>query len=213
MTKMSMALRHGEPFAGAGLALVLAVLTVLVPRSLAADDLSSAADRYDIEFIIFQRTASIAVAPEIPGVPGVMATDGNRQPQAAPSPTSLAPEQLRLAGAAAALRRGPNSRVIYHGGWSQTLGGATSAVPSALPEKAREAGAEGTLTVWKERFLHAEVAIALPAPAGASGENAVIRQGRRLRSGELHYFDSPAVGVILSMRPSAASTTTSAPTR
>ena len=59
----------------------------------------------------------------------------------------------------------------------------------------------GSIKLYRERYLHALVDIALQTPEGVANESQRIRQGRRLRGQAVQYFDNPALGVIVSARP------------
>jgi len=61
----------------------------------------------------------------------------------------------------------------------------------------------GTITVWRQRFLHAELDLLL-RPAGGTDE-VRLRQRRKMRSRELHYVDHPKLGVLIYATPVGAS--------
>ena len=92
--------------------------------------------------------------------------------------------------------------LLAAGGWHQPVpprdqpfpllaqfGPADSSAPSVL---------EGTFAVTLGRYLHFEARLLLrPAQDGA----ALLLEKRRMRSGERHYLDHPAFGVIVSIKP------------
>lgn len=81
---------------------------------------------------------------------------------------------------------------------SSTPLAATSLLPSPLrPELS------GDIQVALDHYLLVDMALKLDVPQ-ADGEADIIktlRQKRRLKSGELHYFDNPAMGVLMQIRP------------
>ncbi len=124
----------------------------------------------------------------------------------------------------AVLRRAERYHPLYHAGWLQPgLSEARSvAVPIPLywqppsPEM-KTAGAApaprppvyGLVRVFRERYLHAAVDLRLERryaepeadlEALLRAPRHIMRQHRRLRSGELHYLDHPRLGVLLSVR-------------
>lgn len=56
----------------------------------------------------------------------------------------------------------------------------------------------GTITLYRSRYLHLSFDLSYLAEEGAGF---VIRQRRRMRSSELHYLDSPGLGVIALVVP------------
>jgi len=67
---------------------------------------------------------------------------------------------------------------------------------------------EGILTLSRHRYLHADVDLLLRRPDGVdpvSGTTARrtyrLQAHRRMRSGELHFIDHPAMGVLIKVTP------------
>ncbi len=179
-------------------ALLAALLALLAPAAGAAGS-SSAPAATEVEIVIFRHLDQRGNSPEVPPMP--------TQPGgAAPTPTApagvrmLAPASLRLADVVARLRRASAYQVLYHGGWSQPVESQQQATPSPLPADAQQAGLSGTITLYRERYLHALVDISLPATGNTAEKDWHIRQGRRLRGNALQYFDHPAFGMILAVR-------------
>lgn len=57
---------------------------------------------------------------------------------------------------------------------------------------------EGTLSIRRSRYLHADLDLLLQSEDGSLVRN---RQSRRLRTSELHYLDHPLVGALLRITP------------
>lgn len=134
--------------------------------------------------------------------------------------------QLKKEAGIIASRR--NWRVLLHTAWQQTAGApaqATAVILSGGKAFGVHHELEGAFTLSVERFLRADVnlwlsrfssgaeassTIALPNPPGAIADGAtnevatqtvLLREQRRLRSGELHYFDHPRLGLIVLVTP------------
>jgi hypothetical protein len=125
---------------------------------------------------------------------------------------TLSTAQYRLAGVDAALARSRGYELIRHVGWTQaaTPRGAGLAVELAD----MRAGGEplrGTVGLERGRYLHLRLDLAYtPAapPSSLLGEGAgsgpvtfTLRQNRRVKAFERHYFDHPAFGVIAMVSP------------
>lgn len=120
--------------------------------------------------------------------------------------------------------------ILFHAAWRQPVDTATRAT-GVLVEGGRSAGGHrelsGYIALSAENYLHIDVnlwlsqfaasgelpadAPTLPLPNGiiadTGSESAaisklfVLSQRRKLRSGELHYFDHPRFGALISVRP------------
>jgi len=150
---------------------------------------SLAATQYDIEVVVFEYIVPSdggefwppnAVVPE--------PLDSRGYPAA----------QRRLGGAVARLRQSPEYRVLVHRAWRQP-GISQSAAKPILLQSEDGYNLAGTITVWRQRFLHAQLDVLLRP---ADGTDAVrVRQRRKMRSKELHYLDHPKLGVLIYATP------------
>ena len=106
---------------------------------------------------------------------------------------SLAPHMRRLA------RQRP---ILAFGSWQQALPPRDSPEPLVLqagePDAARRYPLEGTLAATIGRYLHFAARLQWQLPDGGI---ALLTEQRRLRSGELHYLDHPAFGVLVQLEP------------
>ncbi len=104
-----------------------------------------------------------------------------------------------------ALARSPQHRVLFHAVWRQPIGDPGSAVPIAVGG-GDEGGAE-ELRGWlalnfnanRDRVIF-QADLRLTDYAAGSRTYA-MRQQRELRSGEFHYLDHPAIGVVVQIVP------------
>lgn len=77
-------------------------------------------------------------------------------------------------------------------------------MPVPLPPEAAQAGLQGSVTLFRERFLHLVLDISLAEPDADPALAARISQSRRVRGRSWQYFDHPRFGVIVSVRAPAA---------
>ncbi len=148
----------------------------------------------------------------------------------------LGTESMQLKREADAIASRRNWRVLLHTAWRQPVedtGRATAIVISGGKQHGIHHELEGAFTLgFAERWLHAdtqlwlsrfgnnEAAFAptkLPNPPGAIAQPddgntnpptqvVVLQEQRRLRSGELHYFDHPKFGLVVLVTPVTART-------
>ena len=186
--------------------LTLPVLVLL----LAAAAAQAAPDLYDVEVILFSN------APAGGDTELVSQGDGGAMPARTAFPagdfTELSAGDYQLNNIQGGLAAASGYRVLFHRAWRQLAYDRANAV--AYPVRAQaEYGREsvtGTISLIKERYLHLDVDLlmtarsATPAPAaGEPGSRPVFRlaEKRRIKSGELHYFDHPRFGLIARVTP------------
>jgi Peptidoglycan-binding protein, CsiV len=164
--------------------------------------------------------SDVARAGDQPPSQGGTAPDGTPADNAAPPENEftfrvLRPEELQLTSQYRTLTRLQAYHPLVHGGWVQ-LG-----LPDneALPVDVGVLGVtnpSGTIRLSLTRFLHVKLDLSYvegqPAQAGsAPAQGALAEQPlptryhlsaeRTTRSGELHYFDHPAFGVLIKVTP------------
>ncbi len=134
---------------------------------------------------------------------------------AAPEFLQLLPAQFKLTETWYTLNEVEAYEPVLHIAWLQAARAETEAVPYDLVLTAADPDVlTGTLTLYKQRFLHLDVDLTMrdaddPADNSASGfwsrfsfvlddETVVYRinQSRRIRGDTLQYFDHPQFGVI-----------------
>lgn len=141
----------------------------------------------------------------------------------------LPADAMQLNREATALSQRRNIRVLVHQAWLQPVEDPTRA-KSIFISGGKQFGAhhelEGTFALGVEHFLQADAnlwlsrfgngatadgnALVLPNPPGAINEGSaqpnvaqivVLQEQRRMRSGELHYFDHPKLGLLVLATP------------
>lgn len=141
----------------------------------------------------------------------------------------LAPEtDLRLRSAAQRLENSGRYRVLMTAGWYQSFPPNYDGEPMqiAVGDWLADAGhreVEGHITIDRQRYLHVGVHLnhwtagsssAYPVQGDTSGNELQpasttaraelltwIRETRRMRSEEIHFLDSPTIGVLVFFRP------------
>ena len=174
-----------------GLLCVLVVLDCFGTRAVAAN-------RYDVEVIVFRQLAASDDGEQWPMNTTVADNRFARTPLQQ-GLENLPDSQFALNGIADALQRSGAYQVLVHRIWRQDAYDRHSAVPYLLHTAAGSSGREvdGSITLIRERYLHLSVDLTLTSP------DALYRldETRRMRSGELHYFDNPRFGVIARVTP------------
>jgi hypothetical protein len=140
-------------------------------------------------------------------------TTEKKEPAKTPPQTRvLDQDALELSSAVARLNRLNAYTVLAHGGWIQEGLSEEEATPIEI-WILDSLNPMGTIKLHLSRFLHLTIALdfyaeeALPRKTADSLENITlipaheIRATRRARSGELHYFDHPAFGLLVSVKP------------
>ncbi len=176
---------------------------------------ASAADarQFDIELLIFRHLVSndegeVWPDPYADWPPEDFAPDS----PASPAVTWLPAAQYRLGPHQASLRSSAGYRPLVHMAWRQDVPDRRSALPLRLPvERLREGTAfiDGSATVAVERYLHLTLDLTLHADSTAPQDQSLFEEPdiyplvetRRMRSGEIHYFDNPRFGVLALITP------------
>lgn len=99
---------------------------------------------------------------------------------------------------------------LMHIGWIQPARNTDESKPYRFePSTTDETGISGTITLYKERFLHLEIDLSLetesrpvrtplfPGPGNSETPDVFkLTESRRIRGTTTHYFDSPQFGLI-----------------
>jgi len=178
-------------------------------------------------------------APQEPAATAYDDTGSLFPAQPAPSETAesagtwyrfLEPDELTLGSALARLGRLDAYTPLLHGGWSQPTLLEDEAIPLELALFG-QLQPSGSIRLHRSRFLHLTIDVSLqsdyryhqapispdavwPLAEFVGPTKYTIRTQRRIRSGELHFFDHPAFGILVIVRPAPeepATDTTRAP--
>lgn len=150
---------------------------------------------FDVEIIVFRHLNADQAERMVDRV--ASATDSAATPAPAPRRVrseTLPPAALRLGDINERLMRSSEWSPILHAGWRQPVESRESAGAMPVAGSRRGAYVSGTARMSLERFLRLELDLQLD---DGSGESYRLEQARRLRSGQVHYFDHPQFGVIV----------------
>lgn len=150
----------------------------------------------------------------------VIDSDGNRSSDL----NLVSPTNMSLADAARRLENSGNYRVLGQAAWVQRFPPNYRGEPlrlelgNLLPGTGHRA-VEGTIQIERQRFLHVNTSLnhwrpstnAVPVQENNDMESATpvaggkelvtwIRENRRMRSQELHFLDSPTIGILVFFR-------------
>jgi hypothetical protein len=168
---------------------------------------------YDVEIVVFRNLAP-SDGGERWNTPAMNATAYQRSfPQ--DQFTELAYRLYRMNGIVRALENSRNYQVLYHRAWRQLAYNKQNSVAYPIEteiESGKRNSVQGWVRLIRERFLHLDIDLFLMAnPGHAAGATTAriplyqLDEKRRIRSGELHYFDHPRFGIIARVTPYQAS--------
>ncbi|HXQ63436.1 MAG TPA: CsiV family protein [Steroidobacteraceae bacterium] len=169
-----------------------------VPEVLAEAPPPPGSARYHVEIIVFRQPGPAPTAVPAGPLPVTAAIPGRVTP--------LPDSDWHLASVAAALERRSGYVLLAHAAWDAivpTNGRTTAHLEDVLPGNLLLAGA---VAVQRGQHLFLGVDIDYRPPSGAVPEGATysLRERRRIKFGERHYFDHPAFGVIVEVTPARA---------
>jgi len=194
--------------------LVLIVSVLVAPAVIAGTE--AAPREYEIELLIFRNLVENDDGEVWPVDYADWLEDSvdSEQPDTVTETavTWLPKAQFRLTAQRNALARSAPYRPLAHLAWRQVVPGRQQAKPVELPSwnnNPDRAYVDGLVRVTVERYLHLDLDLRLHLPDSAvqatPQEYGVpeirLRQQRRMRSKELHYFDHPRFGVIALITP------------
>lgn len=189
----------------------LALVAVLMPAGKALAQ--TPADFYRAEVVIVERLvnpsaveeqmADMPVEAPLSGIRSLWVEDanGNRV-----SDIRLAGRnELHLNQAAARLQNSGNYRVLATAGWYQSFPQNYNGSPMRIAvgdwlDSAGQRAVEGHIEIDRQRFLHVNVHLNHWQDGEQPELITWIRETRRMRSEEIHFIDSPTIGVLVFFR-------------
>jgi len=173
-----------------GLIYVLAALCCLIAQA-------ASATQYDVEVIVFRNLGAHDDGEQ--WSTGTTHSDGFARDPFSPGLVNLPESQFTLNDVAGTLQRSSAYQVLAHRIWRQEAYNRRETVPYLLQADGTgdSTSLDGSITLIRERYLHLAVDLMLDTP----GARYRLDETRRIRSGELHYFDSPQLGVIARVTP------------
>ncbi len=161
-----------------------------------------AAKSYDVEVIVFERTSGNEVAgeqwPDDPGRPALEKASSLNDGSGAYS--VLPKSRWRLSREATRIGSAGGMKLLLHTAWRQPAVGRDETKSIHLHSSVTPL--EGTVKVSVERYLHADLDLLLNNKSGGSYFSSSrggyrLQESRRMRSGEVHYFDHPMMGALV----------------
>ena len=204
------------PMRGRVLALVACLALWPLATPLAQDE---PPPRFQVEVLVFLQPegSSVELPPPLPPAEQLVIPGGDAAVPAGEEPGAPTPakepldgrlsepelpagfvrqlEPLQLENAAAALRR-RGYVPLWHQAWIQPPAGRDGVdlpLLAALGQGPSQPGLEGAISLSQGRFLHLGLELRWQ-PAGVL--EAEMKQRRRVRTGDEHYFDHPRLGVL-----------------
>jgi hypothetical protein len=164
-----------------------------------ATGMVAAADtkRYDVEVLVFE-----IKAPQYEG--GELWTRLEEPIDTSEAETTDdRPASELFTQAAEKLRADERFRIVLQKRWEQDAKPRDETKPVLMRTWDNEL--DGVFRFYQSRFMHVELNLAFQPGTTAIGADAaptyVIREERRIRSGQLHYFDHPKFGVLVRVAP------------
>lgn len=204
------------------LLLAAALLCVVARTASAAEPARTSEPLYNVELVILRPVAPLGVAEDwsVEARDASAPVEGEEETGVASAAAgggrmavrTLSSAQYRLAAVDASLARSRGYELIRHVGWSQAATPRGAGLAVELADIAPEGEPlRGTIALERGRYLHLKLDLAYtPAvpPSSLLGAGAdsgpvtfTLRQNRRVKSFERHYFDHPAFGVIAMVSP------------
>lgn len=147
-----------------------------------------------VELLAFRQNGPLPRPLPLPQLPPVSSIAGRVE--------TLGADSWQLGGAKEALARRGGMHILAHTAWSAIIppnGRTTARLEDVLGESSP---LEGGIAVQRSQYLFLFVDV-----DWRNGEHAYgIRTKRRIKFGERHYFDHPAFGLIVQVRPTKDST-------
>jgi hypothetical protein len=173
---------------------IAAVLSAAIIGSLAG---TAAADPYQVEVLVFARPTD-PVEPAEPNDHWPSCLARAQVPSGAPgtpdAPTAVGPNRFRLATEAKALQRsGAGLQVLAHLAWQQELSGSAYGPWVRIGDRTED-GLTGCLRAKLAPVPQIEIDLVHEA---ATGERHSLFGTARIRPGDVHYFDHPALGTLV----------------
>lgn len=148
--------------------------------------------RYVVEVIVFRQPGTPPPGATVMAMPKVNVVPGRIEP--------LPAAEFQLANLDGGLRRSSGYRVLAHAAWAATVP-ANGAAAARLEDLVADSAVTGAVTVQRGQYLFLRVDLDYAMPDGRVYQ---LRERRRVKFNERHYFDHPAIGAIAVVSPTKA---------
>jgi hypothetical protein len=147
--------------------------------------------RYSVEVVVFQQPGLAPPAASVMTVPRAQAPSGRVE--------LLPTSEWQLGNVAGGLKRSSGYRVLGHAAWAANVP-ANGTLAANVDEVLPGTGLSGAVAVQRGQFLFLRVELDYATPEGRVYQ---MRERRRVKFNERHYFDHPALGVVAVVSPAA----------
>lgn len=153
--------------------------------------------RYLVEVLAFRLPGAAPKAYPVPAVTAAQTLPGRTE--------RVGADQYQLTAAKDALARKGHCKILTHLAWAALVppNGRTTAHLEDLGDD-DTAPITGTVAVQRSQTLF----LGLELDYAAGGQSYGLREKRRIKFGERHYFDHPAFGVLVAVTPSKGAAAT-----
>jgi len=169
---------------------VLALLAAsAAPMGVAHGDVPAGSARYLIELLAFRPPGAAPKAYPVPEITSPASIAGRIE--------ALTATEYQLTAAAAALTAKGGYHVLGHSAWAAIVppnGRTTTHLDDVLPGGSP---LSGILAIQRSQYLF----LGLEVDYATAGQTYGVREKRRIKFGERHYFDHPAFGMIALVTP------------
>jgi hypothetical protein len=161
---------------------------VAVPAALETARAQATA-RYSVEVVVFQQPGLAPPAATVMTMPLAQAPAGRVD--------VLPSSAWQLGNVEGGLRRSAGYRVLGHAAWVATVP-ANGTLAARIEEVLPGSGLSGAVAVQRGQFLFLRLELDYATPDGRVYQ---LRERRRVKFNERHYFDHPALGVVAVVSP------------
>ncbi len=148
--------------------------------------------RYVVELVVFRQPGAEPPAATVMTTPRAAGPAGR---------VELLPEaEWQLANVDGGLKRSGRYRVLGHAAWAANVP-ANGAVSARIEDMLPGSGLSGVVAVQRGQYLFLRVDLDYATPDGRVFQ---LRERRRVKFTERHYFDHPALGAIAVVSPDRA---------
>jgi hypothetical protein len=168
---------------------LLGLAAGMVVPSAAFADVPVGSARVIVEMLAFRQPGALPKPVAVPPLPNVSTIPGRVE--------LLGADAVQLGSASETLARRGGMHVIGHSSWAAIVppnGRTTALMEDVLPEGAPLTGG---IAVQRSQYLFLFVNL----DYALGGHSYGLRTKRRIKFGERHYFDHPAFGLIVQVRP------------
>ena len=179
---------------------LLALISLVVSFAAYAAAPATSTNLYNVEVLVFENRMPNLEGGELwaqdkvrPLAEETTSSETPGMPEDSDSPISKVAEQISQDG---------NYRLLLHGYWQQTAEAKSDTKPIRLATT--DGTLDGLFRFYLSRFLHVDLDLQL-RQAGTIADAAPLvlrlREHRRIRTQDVHYFDHPRFGMLVRITP------------